>query len=130
MLNIKYKKLNRSEFINEAVISRFTPITEKFPDLNKSSLMITIEMENSPLQPGPDLFKVKLQVKGGRYDRIIIEKENQNVYLAIADLSEHMLEILNRFGDKVRVKSRRKARELQNQINFKNNILNDYFDDT
>ena len=73
-------------------------------------------MENSPTQAGPDLFKVKLHILGARYDGVIVEKENSNLYAALAELSDHMLENLNRFGDKVRVKERTQARQLARKV--------------
>ena len=73
-------------------------------------------MENSPLQAGPDLFKVKLHVSRGRYDGITVEKSDSNLYVALAEVVDHMLEVLNRFGDRARVKERKRARELTREL--------------
>ena len=94
----------------DAVKQRLDIIVDKFGDLKKSKLEVTLEMENSPIQAGPDLFKVKLHIKSGRYDGITVEKSNSNLYSALADVADHMLEVLNRFGDKNRIKERKQAR--------------------
>lgn len=73
-------------------------------------------MENSPAQAGPDLFRVQLLVSRGRYDGITVEKSDSNLYVALAKVSGHMLEVLNRFGDRARVRARKRAREVVMEI--------------
>lgn len=116
MIQIKFKNLEKSEMAREAVQERIETLVEKFPDLNKSKILITLEMENSALQPGPDLFKVKLHVARGRYDGITVEKSDASLYVALAEVVDHMLEVLNRFGDRTRVKQRKRARELAREL--------------
>ena len=112
MIQIKFKNLEKSELAREAVTERIETLVDKFPDLKESKIQVTLEMENSPAQAGPDLFKVKVHLSRGRYNSITVEKENSNLYIALAEVVDHMLESLNRFGDKVRVKERRKARQI------------------
>ena len=112
MIQIKFKNLDKSEMAREAAQEKIETLVIKFPDLNKSKIQTTLEMENSPAQAGPDVFKVKLHVVGGRYDGITVEKTEPSLYMALAEVVEHMLEILNRFGDRARVKERKKARRL------------------
>ncbi|NCN27313.1 HPF/RaiA family ribosome-associated protein [bacterium] len=109
-MKITFRNLDRSDFAKEAIISRIETIHERFPDLMESNLHITVDMENSSLQPGPDLFKVKVRCRGGRYDGVILEKSGENFFLALAEVVEHFLERLNRFGDRARDVKRRKAR--------------------
>lgn len=59
---------------------------------------------------GLDLFSVKLHILGGRYSGVTVEKSNPSMYVALAEVVDHMLEALNRFGDRNRVKERKKAR--------------------
>ena len=73
---------------------------------------MTLEIENSPTQAGPDLFKVKIHVSRGLYNGITVEKSNSNLYVALAEMVDHLLEKFNRFGDKARVKERTGARRL------------------
>lgn len=117
MILIKFKNLEKSELAKEAVEERISTLVNKFPDLIESKIQVTLEMENSQFQAGPDLFKVKLLVFRGRYDGIAIEKENSSLYIALADIAEHMLERLNRYGDKERVKEISKARKIKKTIN-------------
>lgn len=119
MIYVTFKNLDRSELAKEAVAERLDAIVEKFPDLQKSRINVTLEMQNSPQQTGPDLFIVKAQLKGGRYDGLRVEKSAQSLYVALADLVEHMLELLNRFGDRARVKARNNARKFVSQMNLR-----------
>lgn len=116
MIQINFKNLDKSEVAREAAKDRIETLIEKFPDLNKSKIQITLEMENSPLQAGPDYFKVKLHVMQGRYHGITIKKSDASLYVALAEVADHMLEILNRFGDRIRVKERKLARNLTKDL--------------
>ncbi len=116
MILIKFKNLEKSELAKQAVEDRIKLLVDKFPDLNGGGIQVTLEMENSPTQAGPDVFKVKLFISKGRYKGIAIEKINSNLYAALADLVDHMLERLNRFGDKVRVRERAKARRVHEAV--------------
>jgi ribosome-associated translation inhibitor RaiA len=113
MTKITFKNLESSELARDAAIERIEAVVEKFEHLKSSRIQVTLEMENSPTQAGPDLFKVKVQVNGGRYDGVRIDKSASSLYAALADVVDHMLETLNRFSDKVRVTERKKARRLR-----------------
>jgi len=112
MIKVVFKNLNSSDLAREAAVERLGGIVEKFEQLQKSRILVTLEMENSPIQAGPDQFKVKVQVNGGRYQGVRIEKSATSLYVALADVVEHMQEALNRFSDKERVAQRNKARRL------------------
>lgn len=116
MILIKFKNLEKSELAKEAVMDRIQSLIDKFPDLDGSRLQVTLEMENSPIQAGPDLFKVKFYISRGRYEGLIIEKANSNLYIALAEVIDHALELLNRFGDRKRVKERKLARKINHHI--------------
>lgn len=113
MILIKFKNLKKSELAKETVEDRIKPLVDKFPSLAECKIHVTLEMENSPFQAGPDLFKVRLFISKGRYKGIMIEKANSNLYIALADVAEHMLERLNRYGDRLRVRERSKARKVR-----------------
>ncbi len=113
MINIIFKNLDKSELAREAVEDRLGPIVEKFSELKKCRINVTLEMQNSPQNPGPDLFSVRAQFNAGKYRGIRVEKSAQNLYLALADVAEHLLEVLNRFGDRARIKERNKARKFK-----------------
>lgn len=112
MIQIKFKNLEKSELAKEAVAERVEALVNKFEDLEESLITVTLEMENSPIQAGPDVFNVKLHVTRGRFDGTTVTKSNSNLYVALADLVDHMLEKLNRTGDRARVKERTKARQV------------------
>ena len=111
MIQVKFKNLERSELAREAVIERVSTLVDKFQALQASRITVTLEMENSPTQAGPDTLSAKLHISGGRYDGITVSKSHHNLYIALADLIDHMLEKLNRASDRERVKKRSKARK-------------------
>lgn len=120
MIQVKFKNLEKSEMAREAAQNRIEVLIAKFPDLCKSKIQVTLEMQNSPTQAGPDLFTVKCHILGARYDGVTVEKEDSNLYVALADVIEHMLEKLNRFGDKARVKERTNARQIARKFEQNN----------
>lgn len=112
MIQIKFKNLEKSELAQEAAAERVEALVGKFEELKDSRITVTLEMENSPTQAGLDVFNVKLHIARGRFDGTTVTKSHSNLYVALADLMDHMLEKLNRTGDRARVKERRKARQL------------------
>jgi|GEM_PF-310175 len=112
MVQVIFKDLEKSELARESALERIEAVVNRFPDLSEGRLVVTLSMQNSPVQAGPDVFTVKVHCRGGRYRGITLEKSAPNLYAALADVVEHMLERLNRFGDHARVKGRKKARKL------------------
>lgn len=112
MIKIIFKNLEESELARDIVFERMQSIIDKFPDLSTHKISITLCMENSPQKPGPDLFEVKLLIHGVKYKNITLEKSATSLYVALAEIVEHALERLNRYGDKQRVKSRTQARKI------------------
>lgn len=121
MIHVKFKNLEKSELAREVAQERIETLIEKFPDLGQSRIQVTLEMQNSPTQAGPDVFKVKVHVTRYRHNEITVEKASPNLYVALADVVDHMLETLNRFGDRTRVKERRKARQIAQEQEKKQN---------
>jgi len=101
-MKVVFRNMERSELAKDAVIERIGPVMEKFPALKKESLTITMTMHNSPIQAGPDLFAVKFACQSGDFRGIVLEKSAPNLYVALADLSDHLLERLKRFSDRKR----------------------------
>lgn len=110
MIQVRFKNLERSELVTNAVHEKVTALVNKFDDLEDCKITVTLEMENSPIQAGPDLFTTKLHVENGRYRNVTVTKSHSNLYVALADMMDHMLEVLNRLGDKKRVKNRALSR--------------------
>ena len=115
-MKIVFRNLARSELIGTVIKERFAHVLEKFPDLHRSEITLTLSMHNSPTQAGPDLFSVKMVCLGGRYRNLVLEKASPNLYAAWADLLEHLLERLNRYGDRERVRDRALARRRRREL--------------
>lgn len=122
MIQVKFKNLERSELALEAVVDRIESIVEKFEDLRRGRIIVTVEMDNSPAKSGPDVFNVKLHIPNGRYRGVTVTKSDSNMYKALADLADHMLEKLNRTGDRERVKERKRARKIATIVDSKNQL--------
>lgn len=118
MIRIIFKELDESELAKEAVYNRIQPTLDRFPDLEEHKLTFTLSMDNSQFKPGPDFFKVKLVITGKKYGGVVLEKSAMSLYAALADLSDHTLERLNRFGDKKRIKNRALERKFLQIRNF------------
>lgn len=115
MITIVFKNLDKSDLTKAVVIARVQETIDRFPDLAGHRITVTLSMQNSPQQAGPDHFTVKIHVRGGKYRDVLIEKSAMNVHLALADVNEHLLERLNRMGDRTRVKLRSRRRLLVDQ---------------
>lgn len=118
MIRVVFKNLIKSEMVREAVRQRVASVIAKFPDLRSGLIQVTLEMKNSPVHPGPDLFTVACHVHKGRYQGIRIEKSAANLYAALHDLIDHLLYKLNTAADRVRVKERSKARRMLNSLAY------------
>lgn len=116
MIKVIFKNLDKSELAQEAALVRLESLIEKFPDLDGSQIHVTLEMQNSPHQAGPDLFTVRVHVINGRYRGVRLERSASSLYVALADLSDRMLERLNRVGDRARVQERNRARQETRQV--------------
>ncbi|MFZ4404048.1 MAG: HPF/RaiA family ribosome-associated protein [Pseudobdellovibrionaceae bacterium] len=112
MLKINFKNLEKSELAKEIVTEKLSEVLFKFPEVLDHKLQVTLSMDNSPLKPGPDMFEVMLSIHGEKYKNIIIKKKAKNLYLAISETKDSLLQALNKSGDKARVSSRGAARKV------------------
>ncbi len=119
MIQVLFRNLDQSELAKEAVFDRLSSVVSKFPWLADSHVTVTLAMENSPRQAGPDLFSVRVRIHGGKSKGILLRASATSLYVALADVSEGLLERLNRFGDRNRVKSRSRERRLANAVRQK-----------
>ncbi len=118
MIRLQFKNIEKSDFVRDLVLERLEALLVKLPDLSKGRLNLTLEMENSPRQAGKDQFKVKIHVLSGRYRGLTVTKRESHLYIALADVIDHLLECLNRYGDRVRMKQRRQARKLSHDTSL------------
>lgn len=117
MIKVTFKNLEKSFLASEAAEEKMLSVVERFPELKGGDVHVTLSMENSPRQAGPDLFGVKVRIQGGPYHGIILEKQSSSLYVALADVADHFLERLNRYSDRNRVKGRAQERRLVNRVN-------------
>ena len=122
MIKLVFKNLDKSEFTKDLTLERIQTVVDRFPDLNDHKVSVTLSMENSPTQAGPDVFTVKLLITGKKYRSVLIEKSESTFYSALAEVVDHALERLNRYGDKERVKRRNQSRI----VKFGSNILHNH----
>ncbi len=116
MINIIFKNLDSSELAKDITHEKISEIIHKFPKLRRCSITVTLSMDNSPTQGGADIFSVMFRCTSGPYKGIILTKSAISLYVALSEVSEHLLERLNRFGDKNRVKKIKQARLLQKRV--------------
>ena len=112
MIKIVFKDLEKSELAKQVALDRLQDAIVRFPDLEKCRVSVTLSMENSPTQAGPDVFTVKFRCQSGKYKGVILERSASTLYIALAEVSECLLE-LNRFGDKGSESKILKARKMQ-----------------
>lgn len=110
-MKIVFKNLEHSDLVKQFVEDRFEPLAEKFPHLRSHKMTITLEMENSPVKPGRDSFSARVLVEGRKFRGLNFTRSSPNLYAAIADSVDGMLELLNRAGERYRVRSRRQTRK-------------------
>jgi hypothetical protein len=113
MIRVIFKNLEKSELARDLVLERVASVVERFPVLESHKISVTLSMENSPVQAGPDEFTVKLFIQGSTYRSVTLEKSATSLYVALADVVEHSLELLNRHSDRERVVQRVKARKFR-----------------
>lgn len=113
MIDIVFKSLEKSDFAKDAVQERLGDVLEKFPALQNHRLLVTLSMENSPQQPGADVYTVQLHFQGPDFPNLHMEKSAGNLYEALASVREHLGETLNRKNEKARVKARKQERALR-----------------
>lgn len=123
MVLVKFKNLEKSDNVKDIVEERISEAVERFPRGKPRMIVVTLAMENSPLKPGPDVFRVRTELFGGRYHGLILEKSADNLYSALASVCERLLERLNRFSDRLRMKALKQSRKLTSKRNLTRNIL-------
>lgn len=107
MVKIVFKNLEPSQFARNIVKERVEPVIEKFPSLAGHKITLTLEMENSPNQAGPDLFTISSMVTGKTFKNLKIKKSSGNFYLATAELADGFNELLSRESDRLLKKKRK-----------------------
>ena len=102
MIKVVFKNLEKSELAKNIVTERLSPILEKFSHIRDHRITVTLEMENSPSQAGPDYFTVSTMINGPLYKNIKLEKSSENLYLATAAASDGIQALLGKKTIKIR----------------------------
>lgn len=118
MIQVKFRRLAKSEFIKSKVTERLEALVDKFPELSKSDLIATLDVENTPSQPGRDSYTVKLSINRGQYRGVVISKRDIQFYGALSDVIHHAYETLHRLTEKMRQQKRIQARNFNKRFLF------------
>lgn len=116
MIRVVFKNMANSASVKESVLQRIASFEDKFPDLYGSKTTATVELKNSPEHAGKDLYTVTVHISGGRYHGVRLQKSSETLLVALAEVGEHLLERLNRFGDRLRMKERKLARKFSENL--------------
>ena len=119
MIQILFRRFDKSEIVKETIHERIEPILEKFPELQKERIAFTLSMLNSRTQAGPDLFRVKVQIKSGQYKDIVLECSNMSFYGALAEVIDKIHERLKRHDEKIRNNNRQDRRKRKVEMIYK-----------
>lgn len=101
--------MESSQLAKGVIQERISPIIDKFPSLQGHRITLTIEMENSPKQAGPDLFTVSSMVSGKTFKGLKIKRSSGNFYHATAELADGLNELLGRESDRL-IKSHKRQK--------------------
>ena len=63
MIQILFRRFDKSEIVKETIHEKIEPILEKFPELQKERIVFTLSMLNSRTQADPDLFRIMVKIK-------------------------------------------------------------------
>lgn len=96
MLKIVFKNIEPSQMARDILVERITPALKKIPSLKDRSVMIKLEMENSPSQEVPDFFTLSLRASGKANQKdLVIKKSSENFYHATAALAESLNKLVD-----------------------------------
>jgi ribosome-associated translation inhibitor RaiA len=110
MIQVTFKNLEPSELARCLVEDRLSEVIEQFHVLTMAIVRVTVEMHNSPTQPGPDLFSVTVHVENGVLKGLRLTKSSHSFYLALAELCGVLHETVVRSQKRRRVTTRKHGR--------------------
>jgi hypothetical protein len=102
MMRIIFRNMDRSELAVEIISERMQLVFDKFERLNPLDVTMTLKMDNSPVQAGPDLFCLKFYCNRGSFRGLSIEKRSPNLYIGLADLVDTLCDRLGRNAERQR----------------------------
>jgi ribosome-associated translation inhibitor RaiA len=114
MVNVVFKNLEKSTMVRDIVAGKLERVLEKFPRFATTLATVSVCTENSRVAGPPHYYSVKLRVQAKGLRPIIVEKKAVSLYAAVAELTDHALEILHRTVEKRRDQVRSSRREWKN----------------
>ena len=117
-LQYVFRHLDQSEFIKnfaqdhiEKILTRY----ERDPGVNGT---VKMEMENSPQQPGKDVYVCEIRLHTPHHGNLIIKKRTGNMYEAIAEACDKLSMAMSKM--KGRFKARRRGTIRLNYLDKRN----------
>lgn len=105
-MKIVFKNLIPMDTTKSIVQDRLIPVLSKFPGNSERFITVTLEMENSPRQAGPDHFSVSVHITDGPYRGIKITKEAMDLMVALASVTESLFTQLSKHNEKIAKKKK------------------------
>jgi ribosome-associated translation inhibitor RaiA len=94
-MKVVFKNMEPSGLARQIVEDKLGPVLDKFPTVKNHSLTVTLEMENSPAQAGPDMFTTWIVIKGPAISHFKLKRSDMNLYRALASLGDGLMERLS-----------------------------------
>lgn len=113
-----FRNFESSDIARAVVTERMEGVFARFEDFRKEQVLMTLTMDNSPQQAGPDRFEISLHCQSGRYRGLRLTRRASHLYAAVAELVDRLPDILNRHGDKKRVSRLHRVRKMMDQKRF------------
>jgi ribosome-associated translation inhibitor RaiA len=101
-LNIHSTRFSLTPAISNFVRESFEPVLDKFRAQNPWNGRVVLAMENSPQQAGPDSFLCHVWLHGKKSAPIVLNARAENLYAAIRNCTELLMEKLSRQHKKER----------------------------
>jgi ribosome-associated translation inhibitor RaiA len=114
-MKIVFKNMKSSLNAQEIIKEKLEAVFEKFPTLSEHKVTLTVEMENSPRQAGPDQFTISTMVTGKVFKNLRIKKSSKNFYLTVTEVVNGFNKLLNRETERL-FKNKHKSKMITGEI--------------
>ncbi len=119
-INYVFRHLDKSDFIKAFAQGHIEKALNRLntPNDNLNGI-VKLEMENSPQQPGKDVYSCEIHVNSKRHGNLIIKKRTSNMYAAISDATDRLTLLLSKIKGKYKARRRsHKRTEVPQEIEF------------
>ncbi len=110
MVKVIFKNLAKSEMIRNIVTDKIQKTIGKFSNVEHLSSTVIVGREHSPEHTGVEWFSVKFLIHGKGIKPIVLEKRAEDLYLALAMVSDRAFELMHRSIEKERLTHRHERR--------------------